>query len=337
MRYALILATLCTLFFAGPGFAQTAKPYPNPRPDRAALAAQAAAAELREDEAPVEEMPVETIVDSPSDAATAAITSAISGPPQPVTLSAKISGEGALIPKGVVWRIFATKPNQDGKLQQLETSKAPTAVFNLSPGEYLVHAAYGHAQQTQIILVEKSPVAQTIIMDAGGLRLNAAISGDVAIPSNQVSFAVYPEGAEEDSRSVIASKLPPGEMIHLNAGVYHIVSNYGHVNAVVETNLRVEPGQLTDATLYHNAAQVSFRLVSEAGGDAIADVEWTVTNSDGETVFKELGTFPTTILAEGDYTVLARRSTGVFNRDFAITPGPASEIEVLTPIYNSGG
>jgi hypothetical protein len=35
-------------------------------------------------------------------------------------------------------------------------------------------------------------------------------------------------------------------------------------------DLRVEPGQLTDATLYHRAAQMSFKLVSEAGGEAIA-------------------------------------------------------------------
>ena len=54
-----------------------------------------------------------------------------------------------------------------------------------------------------------------------------------------------------------------------------VISYFGAVNATVRADLRVEPGKLTEATLYHKAAQISFRLVSEAGGEAIADVDWT--------------------------------------------------------------
>jgi len=105
------------------------------------------------------------------------------------------------------------------------------------------------------------------------------------------------------------------------------------VNAVVRADLRVEPGQLTDATLYHKAAQVSFKLVSEAGGEAIADIDWTVKTADGQTVFTNIGAFPSTVLAEGDYLVLAKRGEQVYNREFQVQPGPAREIEVLTTVY----
>ena len=92
----------------------------------------------------------------------------------------------------------------------------------------------------------------------------------------------------------------------------------------MRADLRVEPGQLTDATLYHRAAQISFKLVSEPGGEAIADIEWTVKTAAGETVFTDLGAFPATVLAEGDYLVLAKRGEDVFNREFQVQPGPGA-------------
>jgi hypothetical protein len=115
-----------------------------------------------------------------------------------------------------------------------------------------------------------------------------------------------------------------------------VVSRFGGVNAVVRADLRVEPGQLTDATLYHKAAQVSFKLVTESGGEAIADVDWTVKTADGSTVYTDVGAFPSTVLAEGDYTVLAKRGGTVYNRDFSIKPGQPQEIEVLTSVYGAG-
>jgi hypothetical protein len=105
------------------------------------------------------------------------------------------------------------------------------------------------------------------------------------------------------------------------------------VNAVVKADLRVEPGQLTDATLYHRAAQTSFKLVSESGGEAIADVDWTVKTTDGATVFSDTGAFPSTVLQEGDYLVFAKRGDTVFNREFEVQPGQPREIEVLTTVY----
>ena len=173
---------------------------------------------------------------------------------------------------------------------------------------------------------------KSFVLQAGALRLNAAVTGDVPIPANLIKFDILTAG-DRPARPVVAEGLSPNDIVTLNAGTYHIVSYFGAVNAVVRADLRVEPGQLTDATLYHHASQVSFKLVSETGGEAIADVEWTVKTADGETVFTDLGAFPTTVLAEGDYLVLAKQGQTVFNREFQVQPGAAREIEVLTTVY----
>jgi ketopantoate hydroxymethyltransferase len=173
---------------------------------------------------------------------------------------------------------------------------------------------------------------KAFILEAGALRLNSAVTGDIAIPAGLLKFDIYTAG-EENDRAMVAEGLAPNDIVTLNAGTYHIVSYFGAVNAVVRADLRVEAGQLTDATLYHHASQVGFKLVSETGGEAIADVEWTVKTADGATVFSELGAFPSTVLAEGDYLVLAKQGEQVFSREFQVQPGSAREIEVLTTVY----
>ena len=235
------------------------------------------------------------------------------------------------IPKGYLARI--RHPHRRlGELALAAKSEAATASFELVPGQYVVHVADGRAQASETLDVAEGGANKSIVLDAGAMRLNAAVTGDVPIPINQLRFDIYTAGNEAD-RTVIAQNLAANDIVTLNAGTYHIVSHFGAINAVVRADLRVEPGQLTDATLYHRAAQVTFKLVTEAGGEAIADVDWTVKTASGETVFTDIGAFPATVLAEGDYLVLAKRGETVFNREFEVQPGPSREIEVLTAVY----
>ena len=277
---------------------------------------------------------------APADEASAAASAALeaaesvaaAGPPQPVTLVAKITDEGGAIPGGVVWRVFETRTDANGDLALAAKSDDATARLELPPGQYVVHVAYGRAQATDTMTVTDGENSKSLVLDAGAMRLNAAVTGDVPIPINLLTFDIF-SGGSESERTLVAEKLSPNAMVTLNAGTYHVVSNFGSVNAVVRADLRVEPGQLTEATLYHKAAQVSFKLVSEAGGEAIADIDWTVKTSDGQTVFSQTGAFPSTVLAEGDYLVLAQRGEQVFNREFEVQAGPARELEVLTTVY----
>ena len=276
--------------------------------------------------------PLAPSVQSPAtgSAATAAIA-AVTSAPQPVTLTARITPDGTPIPDGVVWRIFESTTDSAGEMALMAKSDGGVAQVELPPGEYVVHVAYGRAQLSEPISVVPGPNAQDFVLEAGALRLNSAVTGDIAIPPNMLTFDIFT--GDETGRTMVAEGLLPNDIVTLNAGTYHIISHFGTVNAVVRADLRVEPGQLTDATLFHHASQIAFKLVSEAGGEAIADVEWTVKTADGATVFADLGAFPSTVLAEGDYLVLAKQGDQVFNREFQVSPGSAREIEVLTAVY----
>jgi len=252
--------------------------------------------------------------------------------PQPVTLVATITDGGAAIPDGLTWRVFETRTDASGDLALAAKSNDATARLELAPGNYVVHVAYGRAQTTDTITVTEGENRKSLVLDAGAIRLNAQVTGDIPIPINLLRFDIYSAGAENE-RTLVAQNLAPSDVVTLNGGTYHIVSYFGDVNAVVRADLRVEPGQITDATLYHKASQVSFKLVSEPGGEAIADIDWTVKTQDGQTVFSSIGAFPSTVLAEGDYLVLAKRGEQVYNREFQVRPGAGEEIEVLTAVY----
>ncbi|KKC36708.1 hypothetical protein WH87_13175 [Devosia epidermidihirudinis] len=259
--------------------------------------------------------------------------SALTSAPQPVTLTARITADAAPIPNGLVWRIFDTKPAASGELALVAKSDDGEAAIELPPGEYVVHVAYGRAQASETMSVVPGANSKSFVLDAGALRLNSAVTGDIPIPANLLKFDIF-TGGTEGSRQMIGEGLLANDIVTLNAGTYHIVSHFGTVNAVVRADLRVEPGQLTDATLYHHASQISFKLVSEPGGEAIADVEWTVKTTDGATIFSDLGAFPTTVLAAGDYLVLAKQGDQVFNREFQVQSGSPHDVEVLTTVYS---
>lgn len=276
--------------------------------------------------------PAESPTPAPATAKEAVAAVAVNAEKQKVTLTAQITENGMNIPEGLVWRVFDTKADANGELALAAKSEDSTARFELVPGQYVVHVAYGRAQASETLDVGDGGTNKSIVLDAGAMRLNAAITGDVAIPINLLRFDVYTAGNEAD-RTLVAQNLAANDIVTLNAGTYHVISYFGEINAVVRADLRVEPGQLTDATLYHRASQVTFKLVTEAGGEAIADIDWSVKTAGGETVFTDLGAFPATVLAEGDYVVYAKRGETVYNREFEVQPGQSKEIEVLTTVY----
>lgn len=287
-------------------------PLPRPRPDREAQPA-----------APVPSVQASTATDA---------ISAIANTPQPVRLSALITDEGQPIPDGLTWSVFNASPGETGEMVLIAETDAGITNLELPPGEYRLHVAYGHAQASDTMRVEAGMNEKVLVLHAGALRLNSAVTGDIPISPAQVTFDIYSAGAES-SQALVAEDVPPNQIVTLNADIYQIVSRFGTINAEVRASLRVEPGQLTDATLYHHASEVSFKLVSETGGEAIADVEWTVQTSDGKTVFTDRGAFPSAVFAEGEYLVFAKVGDRVYNREIQVQPGSAREIEVLSTIY----
>lgn len=256
----------------------------------------------------------------------------IPGPPQPISLSATIEENGTVIPSGLIWRVYDAKTDETGQLTQLFKSEDATASLSLPPGEYRVHVSLGRAQTTDILQVQIGPNIKTLVLDAGALKLRSEITSEIFIPPNQLKFDVFTDGIDGEQIPIITN-VEQNALIHLNAGVYSVVSRWGNQNATVRADIRVELGQVTEATLFHKAAQVSFLLVSSVGGEAIADVDWKVQNQSNEILFTHLGAFPTAILAEGDYTIIAQSGNTVYNREFQVQTGRPMEIEVLTTVY----
>ena len=132
----------------------------------------------------------------------------------------------------------------------------------------------------------------------------------------------------DGNRNQIINNAKPGLITRLNAGIYQIVSTYGDANASVRADVTVEPGKLSDVTISHTAAKVTFKLVTRAGGDAMADTQWTITNAQGELVKESVGALPTHILAMGTYAVSAKHGGRTYRRDFSVPTGDIFEVEI---------
>ncbi|PTE11513.1 hypothetical protein [Mesorhizobium helmanticense] len=247
-----------------------------------------------------------------------------------ITLSAQLTDRGADITRGIVWRVFKPETASDGKLPMVASAHGGTAVFQLEPGSYLVHASYGRAGATKRITVGKDAKRESLVLDAGGLKLDAVLSGGARIPPKKLRFSIYEDHAEANGdRALIIPDVEPNSVVRLNAGVYHVVSTYGAVNAVIRSDIRVEAGKLTEATVEHRAAEMTMKLVREAGGEAIADTSWSLLNESGDPIKETVGAFASMVLAEGDYTIIAKNRDRIYQKDFTVVAGQNKEIEVL--------
>ncbi|MEO3387532.1 hypothetical protein [Mesorhizobium sp. CAU 1741] len=247
-----------------------------------------------------------------------------------ITLSARLTEEGPDITRGLVWRVFKPVPDQDGKLPLVASAQGGSGVFDLEPGSYLVHASFGRAGATKRITIGSQSRSESMVLDAGGMKLDAVISGGQRIPRDKLRFAIYE--AEPDingDRALIIPNVKPGAVVRLNSGTYHVVSNYGAVNAVIRSDIRVEAGKLTEATVEHRAAQLTLKLVRENGGEAIADTSWAVLTDSGDIVRESVGAFASMVLSEGDYAIVAKNRDRIYQRDFKVVAGRNQDVEVL--------
>ena len=163
--------------------------------------------------------------------------------------------------------MFSFEPAPNGARKLISTHREANPTAALAPGEYLVNAAYGLSNLTKKVKVESGrSLVETFVLNAGGLKLGAVLANGQALPAGSVHFDILSD--EEDQfgkRRTILGNAKPGVVIRLNAGAYHIVSLYGRANATVRADVTVEPGKITDATIKHAAAPVTFRLVQKAG------------------------------------------------------------------------
>ncbi len=244
-------------------------------------------------------------------------------------LEARLTKDGEPIERGLVWRVFSARADAEGKLPVVGSGKGGTTSFSLPSGTYLVHTSFGRAGATKRITLGTGGAREVFVLNAGGLKLNA-MAGNRKIVSKNLLFSIFTlEGKDTNNPKAIARNVSAGRIVRLNAGTYHVVSEYGKINATVRADLRVTAGKLTEATLLHRAAEITLKLVSEKGGEAIADTAWSVVSEQGDKILESTNTFPKMVLSNGDYTASAINGGEVYTTDFKVVAGKNSEIEVL--------
>jgi hypothetical protein len=246
-----------------------------------------------------------------------------------LSLTARYGKDLPVINGGLVWRVFADKPDDTGTFKLIREERGATPNIVLPPGNYVVHVALGLVGAVRAVSLKAETDRVAFVLPAGGLRIEGRV-GTSKIPPNQISFALYKgsqfEGAERQS---LIPNLPAGDVALLPEGTYYIISNYGDANSVVRSDIRVQAGKLTDVTVSHRAAVITLKLVSDRGGEALANTAWSVLTPGGDVIKESIGAFPRVVLSEGEYRAIAKNEGKVFERSFNVVNGVDGEVEVV--------
>ena len=246
-----------------------------------------------------------------------------------LALSARFGKSAPVIDGGLTWRVYSAKRDAGGSYQLVKEDKSSTPTLVLPAGSYIVYVGFGLATAVKPVVLSGPSVHEDFDLPAGGLRLEARV-GDVRIPAGQVYFDVYKGSQfEAGDRRPIADHIMTGNVVVVPEGTYYIVSNYGDANSVVRSDIRAQAGKLTDVTVTHRAAAITLKLVSEKGGEALANTAWSVLTPGGDVIKESIGAFPRVILAEGEYRAIARNDGRVYEREFKVVTGVDGDVEVL--------
>ena len=247
-----------------------------------------------------------------------------------VRLVALLTADGQRIEQEIVWRIYepSTTPGTTGKL--LSTRNDASPIVDLKAGTYTINAAFGRAHLTRKVTVAAGvETTEPFVLNAGGLRVRVT-TPEAKLDNVKATYNIETDERDQrGNRRTVLSKAKPDVVIRLNSGIYHIISTLGDTNATVESDVTVEAGKLTEATVSHKAARVTLKLVNREGGEALPDTEWSVLTPEGQTIKSSIGALPTHILAPGKYMAVAKSQGKVFRRGFDVANGDAIQVEVL--------
>jgi len=272
-----------------------------------------------------------------------------------LSLSAVLIGHAVPLTGGLKWRVFKANPEADGSHALIVESNLAQPTLTLPPGAYVVHVAFGLASAARKLTLGPEVQSQQLALAAGALRIEGTVS-DAPIDPSLLSLSIYvPEGRNPEGKLVYA-RAKPGEIIGLPEGAYHIVSTYldavsgrfmpsgassaGKMsapassatlpsNSIVNADIKVPSGKLIDVTLRHRCATLTLKLVNKPGGEALANTTFTVLTPGGDVIRELIGAFPSLVLAEGQYAVVARHDAKTYQSTFSVQSGMNQDVEVV--------
>jgi hypothetical protein len=241
-----------------------------------------------------------------------------------LSLSAVLNGGTAPLTGGLRWRLFAAKPDADG---------------------------------SHPLIVESSLAEPTLTVSlaAGGLKIQGTLA-DAPIDPAKLSLAIYVPEKRNPQGKLVYAKAKAGDIVGLPEGAYHIVSTYldsegGRFlvnpatsssksaapappatlpsNSIVNADIKVVSGKLIDVTLRHRCATLTLKLVNKPGAEALANTTFTVLTPGGDVIRELVGAFPSMVLAEGEYVVIARHDAKTYQSTFEVQSGMDRDVEVV--------
>jgi hypothetical protein len=334
---ALALAGVLISVLAGPAHAQMFSDRPPPVPPNAVPEPSGPAMNLAPPTGPasVPTLPPALTQPSLTQPSVAAVPPVLApqgavAPGQAVlSLTARYGKDLPVIGAGLVWRVFADKPDETGTFKLVREDRGATPNIVLPPGGYVVHVAFGLVSAVRSVTLKAETDREAFLLPAGGLRIEGRV-GASKIPQNQISFSIYKGSQfEVGERASLVPNVSAGDVVLVPEGTYYIISNYGDANSVVRSDIRVQASKLTDVTITHRAAVITLKLVSDKGGEALANTAWSVITPGGDVIKESIGAFPRVILAEGEYRAIAKNEGKVYERPFNVVNGVDGEVEVV--------
>src|SRR6202795_5075051 len=215
-----------------------------------------------------------------------------------LSLTARYGKDLPVINSGLVWRVFSDRPDETGTFKLIREDRGATPNIVLPPGSYVVHVALGLVSAVRAVTLKSETDRESFLLPAGGLRIEGRV-GTSKIPQNQISFAIYKGSQFEvgDERAPLVPSVAAGDVVLLPEGTYYIISHYGDANSVVRSDIRVQAGKLTDVIITHRAAVITLKLVSDKGGEALANTAWSVITPGGDVIKESIGAFPRVVLS----------------------------------------
>ena len=255
-------------------------------------------------------------------------------------LSATLTADLPLVRAGIEWRIFEDPAQADGTHKLVAQSSDAQPAFTLPDGRYIVHAAYGFASTMKRIDIADRVTSERLDLNAGGIEVNGLL-GDAPIDADKLSLSIFvPEHGNPEAKLVVADA-KPGSIIRLPEGQYHVVSTYldtvgvgsltpvSKTNSVVSADFKVQSGKLIQATVKHNAATLTLKLVNGPGGEAMANTSFTILTPGGDVIRELIGAFPSLVLAEGDYVAIARHDRRTYQSEFKVQSTLDRDVEII--------
>ena len=246
-----------------------------------------------------------------------------------LALTARFGKDQPAITGGLVWRVFSDRPDETGNFKLIREDRGATPNIVLPPGNYVVHVALGLVSAVRPVTLKAETARESFVLPAGGLRIEGRV-GTSKIPQNQISFAIHKGSQfEVGERASLVPNVAAGDVVLVPEGTYYIISNYGDANSVVRSDIRVQSGKLTDVIITHRAAVITLKLVSDRGGEALANTAWSVITPGGDIIKESIGAFPRVVLSEGEYRAIAKNEGKVYERAFNVVNGVDGEVEVV--------